>query len=433
MRSSNFIAASLAALVLIGVAPQTGAALNKIAADVSATVTADAAEIEALIGRLGSVDPAERDRAGRRLEDIGVPALELLKTAACEEEPEVRGRAQRLVNEIDRRRWLVRTLNGHEDIVWAVAFSPNGRFLLTAGGANFTRGPRFGGEGGGHDADFVAVGWEPGADFAIRIRDADSGRELRRLEGHTRMVTTAVWSADGRWIASCGDDNTVRLWDAVTGKQLRAILGHNAGVWSVAFTSDGRRLVSGARDGSVRLWDAETGKELRRFNCGRRVWAVAAQPNGKLVVCGGDDGQIRLWNLEPGAELKPLQGHGGTVAALAFSPDGKQLASGGWDGTVRIWEIETGKNLHILKGHDRHVEGVSWSPDGKWVLSGALDKTVRLWDAQVGVELRRYEGHVAPATKVAFSPDGRCAVSGGWDKTARVWLMPEIQKPDAGK
>jgi WD40 repeat protein len=105
----------------------------------------------------------------------------------------------------------------------------------------------------------VSVGWEPGSDFAVRIWDAAGGKELRRLEGHTAMVTTAVWSADGLRIASCGD-NTVRLWDEKTGKQLRTLLGHDGGVWSIAFTPDGKRLVSGARDHTVRLWDAESGR-----------------------------------------------------------------------------------------------------------------------------------------------------------------------------
>jgi WD40 repeat protein len=394
----------------------------------------EAGKVDELIAKLGSVDSAVRDQAASQLMDIGIAALEPLKAAVAngDEDAEVRGRARRLAEEIDKRRWLVRTLVGHKDIVWSVAFSPDGRSLLTAGGANFTRNFGFGGGAGAED--FVNVGWEPGSDFAIRIWDAAAGKELRRLEGHTAMVTAAVWSADGRRIASCGDDNTVRLWDAKTGKLLRTLLGHDQGVWGVwgvAFTPDGGRLVSGARDQTVRLWDVETGKELRRLTCQGRLWSVAVRPDGKLAACGGDEGQIRLWDLDTGRERQPLRGHESTVAALAFSPDGKKLASGGWDSAVRLWDVDAGKEIRTLQGHTSHVEGVAWSPDGKWVLSGALDKTVRLWDAETGAELRVYEGHAAPATKVAFSPDGKHALSGGWDKTVRLWLLPEIRNEAA--
>jgi WD40 repeat protein len=98
-----------------------------------------------------------------------------------------------------------------------------------------------------------------GADEApndVQIVDADSGRVLFSLVGHTLTVTCVAFSADGRRIATTSHDRTVKLWDAETGQEVLTLRDHTAGVNCVAFSRDGRRLVSGSIDWTVRVWDA---------------------------------------------------------------------------------------------------------------------------------------------------------------------------------
>ncbi|KAH8802342.1 WD40-repeat-containing domain protein [Flagelloscypha sp. PMI_526] len=110
----------------------------------------------------------------------------------------------------------------------------------------------------------------------------------------------------------------MRIWDTESGRQLRKLDGHGGLVASVAFSPDGNRIVSGSHDRSMRIWDTESGRQLRKHDGhGDSVSSVAFSPDGKFVVSGSHDESVRIWNVESGKYLWDVPA---LVRSVSFCP-----------------------------------------------------------------------------------------------------------------
>ncbi|PQE07169.1 hypothetical protein CJF31_00004831 [Rutstroemia sp. NJR-2017a BVV2] len=337
---------------------------------------------------------------------------------------------------------LLQTLEGHSDRVISVAFSPDSKQVMsgsvdqtvqlwdTTTGALLQTLE-------GHSDPVISIAFSPdgkqvvsgsgSADQTVRLWDTTTGALLQTLKGYSDPVISIAFSPDSKQVVSGSTDQIVRLWDTATGALLQILEGHSDPVISVAFSPDSKQVVSGSVDQTIRLWDTTTGALLQILEGhSDPVISVAFSPNSKQIVSGSDDKTVRLWDTVTGALLQILEGHSDWVRSVAFSPDGKQVVSGSDDKTVRLWDTTTDTLLQTLegysnKGHSDRVRSVTFSPDGKQVVSGSTDKTVRLWDTTTGALLQTLEGHSDPVISVAFSPDGKQVVSGSVDQTVRLW------------
>ena len=110
------------------------------------------------------------------------------------------------------------------------------------------------------DGRLLAVG----SSIGIWLYDADTGKELNIILGHTQSVNSVSFSSDSRTLVSSSGDKTVRLWDVETGKPLKTLIGHTSSVKYVSFSPNNHILASGGKyKDEIRLWDVETGKHLK--------------------------------------------------------------------------------------------------------------------------------------------------------------------------
>lgn len=334
------------------------------------------------------------------------------------------------------------TLRGHKGPVNCTTFSPDSKLVISGSRDrtvkvwNATTGEEK--ITGMHPDSVLTVAFAPngkwfasGSRTLLKIWDARTGANLATFHPHgesknplvDRVYSISI-SPDSKMVATTGtSDNVVRVWEAVTGKLNLALRGHDGFVYSVAFSPDGKRIVSASDDRTIRVWDVEKGSEVMGLKGHLdAVASVAYSPDSKRIAsAGGHDQTVRLWDAETGEPRLVLRGHDKAVYSVAFSPDGKQAVSGSEDRTIKVWDILEEPGAITLRGHDRPVTSVGFSPDGRRIVSAGWDQRIRVWDAKKGKELLTISGHTDPCTSVAFSPDGKRIVSTGWDRKAKVW------------
>ena len=223
---------------------------------------------------------------------------------------------------------LIRTFTGHSGVVRSVAFSRDGRHVISMG----------------------------------------TGKK-------------SMWAG----IPSTHIDGTIRLWDVATGENFRTLTGADTTIMHfVALSPDGKQLLSAGNVEALKLWDIESGTLVRTFK--DFTQAATFSPDGRYALSAYMN-TVRLLDLATGQEIRSFAGHSSHVNALAFSPDGKLALSGSTDNTAKLWDVATGKEIRTLVGHSGEVKSVSFSPDGRLVLTGSADTTARIWEAATGKEI----------------------------------------------
>ncbi len=256
----------------------------------------------------------------------------------------------------------------------------------------------------------------------IQIWDSATGESLGKWNGLTEALFSAAFSADGKWLITAGEDGKARIWDAATHRLKTELVGHQGYVWSAAFSSDGKWAVTGGDDRTARVWEAGTGRLLAelRGHTGRVNTAVFSA-NGHFVVTASDDDTALLWETATWSNIARLRGHTGKVSSAAFSPDGRLVVTASQDNTARLWDISAECGKLEFAGHGDQVLGAVFSPDGKLVVTAGADNTARVWESATGSQIAQLTGHSDWVKSAAFSPDGKRIVTASDDKSVRFW------------
>ncbi|WP_017715016.1 WD40 repeat domain-containing protein [Kamptonema formosum] len=283
---------------------------------------------------------------------------------------------------------LLAAIAGHSDRVWKVAFSPDGQIIATA------------------SADSTAKLW---------LRD---GCRLLATLSHAGWAASISFSPDGQTVATGSWDRTVKLWQ-LDGTLLETLSGHTDSVNSVCFSPGGEMLLSAGADATVRLWQLDR-RCQRSISAGSgRVMGVCFSPDQRMLATAGFDKTVRLWHRD-GTLLGVLEGHSDWVKRACFSPDGEILATASADGTVKLWRTD-GTLLNTF-GNGDWMTSVKFSPDGQILAASGANATVKLWRTD-GTLLGSLSGHADKVWDVCFSPDGEMLATASWDGTIKLWNL----------
>lgn len=293
----------------------------------------------------------------------------------------------------------------HLSSVRAITFSPDGRFVATAGGQ-------------------------------LRVWDSLTGEPVSPAM-EAPFALSVHFSADGKRLVSTHyrPKNEIRIWDWAKGQTVAPPMLQLAPI-DALFTPDGTTVISGGDsqpDGALRLWDAATGKPKDRTLAMKGgVYCLALDAKGKRVVVGSSEGHVRIWNM---TTLEPLTAElpAAFPVDVAFSPDGKWIAAAckGGENCARVWDAETGKQVGTDIKHPRSggVVHLRFSPQSDRLLTSSNDASVQLWKLDSQMPAQPLGSFIEQPTQshIEFNHDGSRFVVACLQGNVSVWDSASVQ------
>ena len=281
-------------------------------------------------------------------------------------------------------------LEGHTDMVVALALSTNGLMLASAAKDNTIRlwnwkAHKCLGVGHGHMENVTClafnscVGGEPfllsgSSDKTLKrwnlhwttqkkpwedahAPDASPPRELHTdytLPAHQKSLNALAVAPNGLLVASASQDRLIHLWESENGKQVGTLQGHKRGVWSVAFSTLDKCLLSASGDGTCRLWN------VKDFSC-----------------------------------LRVYQGQDSPVLSCSFVTSSTQFVTVSGDGCLRLFSLATAEMLNAWEVDDYKCWALTSWEDGNKLLIGSVHAALTLWEDKTGLELENEQREAA--------------------------------------
>jgi len=275
----------------------------------------------------------------------------------------------------------------HKSHVNDVAFSPDGKFLVSAG------------------MDNLVKLWSPG-DWEL----------FSTFFGHEKSANSLSFTPDGEHLATASTDGTVRVWTFPFGQPEEIREGYT----SARISPRGDVVASRDRKDRIRLWSLESGEVRATLDHEARVTATAFSPDGERLLASPAGREVVCWRVDSGEEEVRFPADETAVAALGFFDEGRRLVATGHEGTARVFSTDGwAEELRFDVG-----------PEGAYPLAMAPDESevavacahrIRLFDTGEGSLREEREVEPKGVYALAYSPDGRWLAMGAADKKIRVW------------
>lgn len=220
---------------------------------------------------------------------------------------------------------------------------------------------------------------------------ADASEQLA-IQDHAADITAFGWTAAGTMFVTGAVNGHLHVRDAATGRLVRRLLAHDAAVLTVAFHPDGDTVASGAADGTIRIWSLTTPLPLAALPLATLPAALALSPDGRtLAVAARGSRDLEIWEVPAARRRRVVAEAGGSAARIAFSPSGKLVATTHPDreGDVVIVEVDSGATRAVLEGESQPVGELTFCPDGRRLLVSAGRGAATVWDVATATRTTR--------------------------------------------
>ncbi|ESS64397.1 hypothetical protein TcG_05821 [Trypanosoma cruzi] len=298
---------------------------------------------------------------------------------------------------------LLRSVAAHSTTPYTLAFSSDGRTLLTG-----TRGE--------------LLHW-----------DLETAIVLTAFDVKSSTVLSAAYSSDGSRVVCGGSSKIAWLFDTNSPDAQMTFAGHTSKIYGVDFLAGEERLATISMDKTLRCWDVRTSICVQSDECHTApIFTLATSKRCDwLALSGGDDHVICSHDFRVGSNAVTARfcGHRKTIWTCAFRGDENQFASSGMDKALNIWDLRQ-PSEPILKVfyHMHPVHFVEYMPHDRGILTCARDWTVRLTDAVSGEPVWRVKAHVGHVFRARYHFGTRMMATGGGDGHVNIWRYDNADK-----
>jgi WD40 repeat protein len=294
------------------------------------------------------------------------------------------------------------------------------------------------------DGKTLATG---GADKIVRLWNLSTGEGRLEIHGHTSEVRHAFFASNGKTLITSGLREDLLVFDVVegVGKPLDSRNLRRSG--ALALSSDGTTLATVDPENVMSLWDVTTWRERLAFRTAPpdgvvkgpgasavEVNGLSFSTSGKLlagsvkVLGSPSEGRAVVWDAETGSILSTSVNRGQAAGGVAFAPDGRTIAFSSFDGTITLWDSEAQAVRATLTSLWTYVEPIAISPDGALLAAGHSNGIISLWDLGTGEPRAIFRGHSSEVHGVAFSTDGRMLATASSDSQVKIWDIAALRK-----